>query len=112
MTRRPYQKNVLECFIKDPARLWALLWERQAGKSTTLADFALYEMLRHQNHTVVYASASLLLAQEILPFAPTKAFSRFWKPMPPVSNNSPTPPNPSLMLKPKSPSLQHPWPNC
>ena len=40
--RRPYQEAALAAFIKDPARLWALLWERQSGKSTTLADFALY----------------------------------------------------------------------
>jgi hypothetical protein len=65
MTRRPYQEAALAAFIKDPARVWALLWERQSGKSTTLADFALYEMLRHPGRTVIYASASLLLAQEI-----------------------------------------------
>jgi hypothetical protein len=63
--RRPYQQAALASFIKSPERLWALLWERQAGKSTTLAEFALYEMLRHQNHSVIYGSASLLLAQEI-----------------------------------------------
>ena len=63
--RRPYQHAVMAQFAKAPDRLWALLWERQAGKSTTLADFALYEMLRNQNRTVIYGSASLLLAQEI-----------------------------------------------
>jgi hypothetical protein len=45
--------------------MWALLWERQAGKSTTMAEFALYEMLRQPDRTVIYGSASLLLAQEI-----------------------------------------------
>ncbi len=65
MPRRPYQETALATFIKDPARVWALLWERQSGKSTTLADFALYEMFRHPNRTVIYASASLLLAQEL-----------------------------------------------
>jgi len=65
MPRRPYQEAALASFIKDPARVWALLWERQAGKSTALTDFALYEMFKHQNRTVIYASASLLLAQEI-----------------------------------------------
>ena len=30
-----------------------------------MADFALHEMLSRPNHTVVYASASLLLAQEL-----------------------------------------------
>jgi len=63
--RRPYQQAVLRTFIKEQARMWALLWERQAGKSTTQADFALYEMLRHETRTVIYGSASLLLAQEI-----------------------------------------------
>ena len=62
---RPYQREVLREFIRSNSRFWALLWERQSGKSTTLADFALYEMLRHKNHTVIYGSASLLLAQEI-----------------------------------------------
>ena len=46
-------------------RFWAMLWERQSGKSTTLADFALYEMFTRPNHTVIYGSASLLLSQEI-----------------------------------------------
>ncbi len=63
--RRPYQKAALNEFVHSHSRFWALLWERQSGKSTTLADFALYEMLRHPNRTVIYASASLLLAQEI-----------------------------------------------
>jgi hypothetical protein len=65
MNRRAYQKEALNEFIRSNSRFWALLWERQAGKSTTLADFALYEMLRHQNRTVIYGSASLLLASEI-----------------------------------------------
>jgi len=63
--RRPYQQTVMSQFAKGPERLWALLWERQAGKSTTFADFALYEMLRQPDRTVIYGSASLLLAQEI-----------------------------------------------
>jgi hypothetical protein len=65
MPRRPYQEAALASFIKQPDRCWALLWERQSGKSSTLAEFALYEMLRHPGRTVIYASASLLLAQEI-----------------------------------------------
>jgi hypothetical protein len=65
MNRRPYQEAVVTTFIKDKARLWALLWERQAGKSSTMAEFALYEMLKYRNRTVIYASASLLLSQEI-----------------------------------------------
>jgi hypothetical protein len=73
MTRRPYQEAALAAFIKDPARVWALLWERQSGKSTTLADFALYEMLRHPGRTVIYASASLLLSQEITLKTATRA---------------------------------------
>ena len=63
--RRPYQQTVLREFVRSNSRFWALLWERQSGKSTTMADFALYEMLRYPNRTVIYASASLLLAQEI-----------------------------------------------
>gem|GEM_PF-935717 len=65
MTRRPYQQTVLDEFIDGNNRFWAMLWERQAGKSSTMADFALYEMLRQPNRTVIYGSASLLLAQEI-----------------------------------------------
>jgi len=70
---RPYQEAALACFINAQTRLWALLWERQAGKSTTMADFALYEMLRHKNRTVIYGSASLLLAQEITLKTATRA---------------------------------------
>ncbi len=65
MNRRPYQETALNEFISVDNRLWALLWERQSGKSTTLADFALYEMFTRPNHTVIYGSASLLLSQEI-----------------------------------------------
>jgi hypothetical protein len=63
--RRPYQESVLDEFTASTNRFWAMLWERQAGKSTTLTDFALYEMFKRQNRTVIYASASLLLSQEI-----------------------------------------------
>ncbi len=63
--RRPYQQAALDEFIDGDNRFWTLLWERQAGKSTALADFALYEMFRYRNRTVIYGSASLLLAQEI-----------------------------------------------
>ena len=65
MNRRAYQREALREFVESQLRLWALLWERQAGKSTTFADFALYEMMRYCPRTVVYGSASLLLAQEI-----------------------------------------------
>lgn len=65
LLRRLYQQAVVDEFIMARARFWALLWERQAGKSSTLADFAFYEMLRGPNRTVIYGSASLLLAQEI-----------------------------------------------
>ncbi len=63
--RRLYQQNALHHFVCSNLRFWALLWERQAGKSTTFADFALYEMLRHPHRTIIYGSASLLLSQEI-----------------------------------------------
>lgn len=65
MNRRAYQTEAFREFAQSSLRLWALLWERQAGKSTTFADFALWEMLRHKNRTVIYGSASLLLGQEI-----------------------------------------------
>ena len=65
MNRRKYQKVVVDEFVSSEQRFWALLWERQAGKSTTLADFALYEMMHSPHRTVIYASASLLLSQEI-----------------------------------------------
>lgn len=65
MERRAYQQEALREFVESQLRLWALLWERQAGKSTEFSDFALYEMLRFRNRTVIYGSASLLLAQEI-----------------------------------------------
>jgi hypothetical protein len=65
ISRRAYQTEALREFIESQNRLWSLLWERQAGKSTTFADFALYEMMRFRNRTVVYGSASLLLSQEI-----------------------------------------------
>src|SRR5215469_14789504 len=65
MDERLYQREVMREFALSDSRFWAMLWERQAGKSTTLADFALYEMLRHQNRTVIYASALLLLASEM-----------------------------------------------
>jgi hypothetical protein len=65
MERRPYQQTALDEFVTSDNRFWALLWERQAGKSSTLAEFALYEMLAHRDRTVIFASASLLLAQEI-----------------------------------------------
>jgi hypothetical protein len=65
MNRRPYQQTVLDEFIDADNRCWAMLWERQAGKSTTMAEFALHEMFKYPNRTVIYASASLLLAQEI-----------------------------------------------
>ena len=65
MHRRPYQQSVLDEFTDGPNRFWAFLWERQAGKSSTLAELALYEMFTYSNRTVIYGSASLLLAQEI-----------------------------------------------
>lgn len=65
MTRRPYQAEVVREFIETQVRIWALLWERQSGKSSTFAEMMLYEMLRHRNRTCIYGSASLLLGSEI-----------------------------------------------
>lgn len=50
----------------DGHRCFFLLWRRQGGKSTLLADAALYEMIRHPGRLVTYASASLLLGREII----------------------------------------------
>ena len=66
MNRRAYQREALREFTEAKLRMFALLWERQSGKSTTFADLGLYEMMRHKWRTCVYASASLLLAQEIV----------------------------------------------
>lgn len=65
MTRRAYQHEALRQYAQTVLRFWAILWERQAGKSTEFGDFALFEMMRNPNRTVVYGSASLLLATEI-----------------------------------------------
>ena len=46
--RRAYQREALREFVETKLRLWALLWERQSGKSTTFADMCLYEMIRHK----------------------------------------------------------------
>lgn len=64
MKRRAYQHEALSAILTR--RLQAWLWERQAGKSTTLADVALFEMMSVRGRTVVFASASLLLAREIV----------------------------------------------
>ena len=63
--RRPYQEEALKAFIKAQLRSFALLWERQAGKSTTFADIALLYMMKKAARTCVYASASLLLGTEL-----------------------------------------------
>jgi hypothetical protein len=66
VVRRSYQEEALEAFRSGVLRLFCLLWERQSGKSTTLADMSLGEMVRRRDHTCVYASASLLLSREIV----------------------------------------------
>jgi hypothetical protein len=63
--RRGYQAEALREFIETALRFWALLWERQSGKSTTIAEMCLYEMLRRRGRTCIYGSASLLLGSEI-----------------------------------------------
>lgn len=65
LQRRAYQREALREFIETGLRVWAMLWERQSGKSTTFADMMLYEMLRHRARTCIYGSASLLLGTEI-----------------------------------------------
>jgi len=66
LNRRPYQVDALRAFRVGQVRLFCLLWERQSGKSTTLADMSLEEMVRRTGHTCVYASASLLLSREMV----------------------------------------------
>lgn len=65
MNRRAYQHEALREFIETMLRVWAMLWERQSGKSTTFADMMLFEMLQHRARTCIYGSASLLLGTEI-----------------------------------------------
>lgn len=65
ITRRAYQSEALREFIETSLRVWAKLWERQSGKSTTFADEMLYEMIRFKSRTCIYGSASLLLGSEI-----------------------------------------------
>jgi hypothetical protein len=43
-----------------------LLWRRQGGKSTLLAEAALAQMMGRQGRLVTYASASLLLGRELI----------------------------------------------
>lgn len=64
MTRRAYQREAIR--LTKTMRLFALLFERQAGKSTILGDIALMKMMKKAAQTVIYASASLLLGREII----------------------------------------------
>jgi hypothetical protein len=64
MKRRAYQSEALRA--DKMKRLFALLFERQAGKSTTLAEIALKRMMKQRDYTCIYASASLLLGREII----------------------------------------------
>ncbi|MDB6109283.1 MAG: hypothetical protein JWR69_1033 [Pedosphaera sp.] len=61
---RAYQAVALAGFRRY--RMFCLLWERQAGKSTLLAEMALTDMMRHPGRTCIYASASLLLGRELI----------------------------------------------
>lgn len=79
---RPYQRQCLEVFagrriprlldgsmavaVGEVPRCWLLLWRRQGGKSSTLADLSLLEMMRGRRRLVTYASASLLLGRELI----------------------------------------------
>lgn len=80
--RRSYQRQCLEVVagLRNPQlvtgesavgpgeipRCWLLLWRRQGGKSTTLAEVSLLEMMRNKDRMVTYASASLLLGRELI----------------------------------------------
>jgi len=50
----------------DDYRRILLLWRRQLGKTTTLSSIALRRMLQRPNHLITYASASLLVGQELI----------------------------------------------
>ena len=62
---RTYQAEALAAFTQARFRLFCLLWERQSGKSSTFADMTLFDMMQRPWRTCIYASASLLLAQEL-----------------------------------------------
>jgi hypothetical protein len=72
--RRAYQEAALAAASgkappggpSHPLRCFFLLWRRQAGKSTTLAEAAVREMTGEPGRLVTYASASLLMGREIL----------------------------------------------
>lgn len=64
MKRRAYQTEVLRAL--ERYRCFFLLWRRQGGKSTVLANAALMEMMRTRARLVTYVSASLLLGREIV----------------------------------------------
>lgn len=64
MKRRAYQTEALRGMQKW--RSLFLLWRRQGGKSTLLAQAALNEMMLMPGRLVTYASASLLLGKEIV----------------------------------------------
>jgi hypothetical protein len=62
--RRLYQRAVLRAL--RVYRCFIMLWRRQGGKSTTLAEGAHFEMMKIPGRLVTYASASLLLGREII----------------------------------------------
>jgi len=45
-------------------RIFFMLWRRQYGKSFTLGSRAMRRMMQRKNHTVMFASASILLGSE------------------------------------------------
>ena len=79
---RAYQRQCLEVFAGrtvprlvqgdeaigtgETPRCWFLLWRRQGGKSSTLAEVSILEMLRGRRRRITYASASLLLGRELI----------------------------------------------
>ena len=64
MKRRAYQVEGLLGARRN--RSFFFLWSRQRGKSTTLAEAALDEMLGNPGRLITYASASLLMGREIV----------------------------------------------
>jgi hypothetical protein len=47
-------------------RMLFLLWRRQAGKSFTLANKALYRMMTRRDHLCIFCSASIVLGSEFI----------------------------------------------
>ena len=57
---KPGQEEVFWCKL----RMFFMLWRRQYGKSFTLSSRAMRRMMQRKSHTVIFASASIMLGSE------------------------------------------------